>query len=113
MKKEYLESISNVKILEKEIYQNLSYEVWPMIKNSAEKGGMTPILKDQVKYYAEKFPNTMSILANSLTDTDGLDELKLFIMGIVDSGVQGSEIDTIRKFRDGGMMTNGGGVESE
>jgi hypothetical protein len=110
LKKEYFESVANVRILDKEIYQNLSYEVWPMVKNSAEQNGMTPILKDQVKYYAEKFPNAMKTLANSLTDTDGLDELKLFIMGIVDSGVQGSEIDTARKFRDGGMMANGGGV---
>ena len=105
LKAEYFESIANVKLIEKEVYQNLTYEVWPMILNTVKAEGVTPALEEEVREYCKKFPNTMSVLAKGLLKNNPKDpdptenELKLytFIAGQV-IGVPGSQIDTVNSF---------------
>ena len=98
LRQKYYESIAAIKMLEKEVYQNLTNVVWPMIKNSAEADGLTDKLKEEVMDYCKKFPNTMNILAAGLDDTDGLDDLKLFTdRESLAHMVSGSEIDAVRK----------------
>ena len=94
LKKQYFESIANVKMLEKEVYQNLTYEVWPMIKNSNQAEGLSPALAEEVRMYCKKYPNKMKLLAGSLMDTDTKEAiLKDFI--IKESDVIGVPIDLV------------------
>jgi len=95
LKKEYFESIANVKMIEKEIYQNLSYEVWPMILNSVKAEGLTPKLAEEVKEYCKKFPNTMLVLSGSLDASN--DALRILIGAEAVSG-SGAEIDSVHSF---------------
>ena len=98
LKIQYFESIANVKMIEKEVYSNLKADTWSMIKNSAETDGLKDKLKEDLTYFCSKFPNTMSVLSDSITDTDGLDELKIYIAQECDKyDTIGSEIDAIHK----------------
>ena len=98
LRQKYYESISAIKMVEKEVYQNLTNVVWPMIKNSAEADGLTDKLKEEITDYCKKFPNTMNVLAGGLDDTDGLDDLKLFTdRESLAHMVSGSEIDAVHK----------------
>jgi hypothetical protein len=71
LKKEYFESIANVKMIEKEIFQNVTYEVWPMMLNTLKKDGLTPNLIQEVTDYVKKFPNTMKLLSDSVDTIAG------------------------------------------
>lgn len=95
LKKEYFGSLSNVKMIDKEVYQNLSAEVWPMIKNSLEADGLTDALKAEVKEYVQKYPNKMRVLAGSLSLNDEKEAmLNDFIIGSI-SGQKGTDIDAV------------------
>ena len=59
----YFNSISNVKLIEKEMYRNLPGVVAPLIINDYEQNGLTDELKGNVSYYVEKFPNAMNLIA--------------------------------------------------
>ena len=97
LKQEYFESISNVKMIEKEVFQNLTYEVWPMILNTEKAEGLTTELQKEVMEYIHKFPNTMRLLAQSLPDTPNGDGLKHLIMVETEADMGGgSEIDRVR-----------------
>lgn len=102
LKIQYFESIANVKMIEKEVYSNLKADTWSMIKNSFESGGLTDKLKDSLTDYCSKFPNTMRVLAGSITPdqltTDLTGDLKGYILQECDKyDGRGSEIDAIHK----------------
>jgi hypothetical protein len=103
LKKEYFESISNVKMIEKEVFQNLTFEVWPMILNSKKAEGLTPALKEEVMEYIKKFPNSMRVLGESLPPDRGPvgDTLRHFIEAEVVTYIdKGTEIDRVRMLSD-------------
>ena len=101
LKIRYFESIANVKMVDKEVYSNLKADTWSMIKNSFESGrgdasstGLTDKLKEDLTYYCSKYPNTMSVLAGSLDES----ELKEYILEECNAyDGSGSEIDAIHK----------------
>lgn len=94
LKEEYFGSLANVKMVEKEVYQNLSYEVWPMIKKSNSEEGLTPALQEEVRIYCQKYPVKMTVLADSL---DGGDPKEAALRDFIDNNISGTgaEIDTI------------------
>lgn len=94
LKKEYIESVATVKMIEKEVYQNLAYEIWPMIVNSFEADGLTPTLKAEIKDYADKFPNRLRVLADGLS---GNDDLRDFVNESADNSTNPTEIDSLLK----------------
>lgn len=95
LKAEYFESIANVKMIEKEVFQNLTIEVWPMILNTDKAEGLTPALEAEVREYIQKFPNTMRVLAGSLAHPH--QQLRDLIMLETEADMgTGSEIDRVR-----------------
>lgn len=94
IKNEYAESVASVKMIEKEVYQNLAYEIWPMIVNSYEADGLTPTLKAEIKDYADKYPNRLRVLADGLT---GNEELRDFVNESADNSTNATEIDSLLK----------------
>lgn len=65
LKQEYYNSISNVKLLEKETLNNLPGVSFPMLINEFDANGISSELKTNVQYYVEKFPFTMDGLADA------------------------------------------------
>jgi hypothetical protein len=106
LKKEYFESISSVRMIEKEIYTNLTDAVWPMIKNTVEKEGYGAKTQAEVAEYCNKFPNTMKLLGDSIKASDASsDILKKDIAQLTQNPSNPSIIDTIHKFSDGGAVS--------
>jgi hypothetical protein len=63
LKMKYFNSISNVKLIEKEMYRNIPGVVAPLLINDYDQNGLTEELKGNISYYTEKFPNTMNLIA--------------------------------------------------
>jgi hypothetical protein len=64
LKMKYFNSISNVKVIEKEMLENLPGVVLPLVVNEFEKNGLNDELYENLVYYIQKFPNTMITLAS-------------------------------------------------
>ena len=98
LKREYMESVAPVKMIEKEVYQNLAYEIWPMIVNSYDADGLTPVLKAEIQDYADKFPNRLRVLAEGLARMSfSKEELKDFVDEAADKSTNATEIDSLLK----------------
>jgi hypothetical protein len=119
LKKEYYESISSVKMIEKEIYTNLTDAVWPMIINTVKNEGYGALTQKEVTEYCNKFPNTMRLLGDSIKGSDASsDLLKKDIAQLTSNPSTGglphwgrsnpSIIDTIHKFSNGGALAANG-----
>lgn len=59
LKMKYFNSISNVQLLDKEVFRNIPGVVMPLLINDFNENGLTPTLSDNIKYYTEKYPNRM------------------------------------------------------
>lgn len=65
LKEKYFNSLASVKLIEKEVHQNLTYDVFPMVLKSLEVDGFTTELRNEIDYYCASFPETMKILAET------------------------------------------------
>lgn len=66
LKIKYFNSLANIKLIEKEVYDNLPRPIWIMITNTFEsQQGLTDDVKKSIDYYAERFPNAIINLAGS------------------------------------------------
>lgn len=61
----YFNSLANIKLIEKEVYDNLPRPIWIMITNTFENEGLNDTVKKSIDYYAERFPNAIINLAGS------------------------------------------------
>jgi hypothetical protein len=65
LKVKYYNSISNVKIIDKEIFSNLA-DIYALIENTYKKdNGLSAVLKRDIDFYVEKYPNGMRVLSSS------------------------------------------------
>jgi hypothetical protein len=63
LKVKYYNSISSVRLIEKEIYTHLPGDIFAMMKNSCKADGLTDALKEEITDYCKKFPYQMIMLA--------------------------------------------------
>lgn len=63
LKMKYFNSISNVQLLDKEVFVNIPGVAMPLLINDFNENGLTPALSDNIKYYTEKYPNRMKKLS--------------------------------------------------
>jgi len=77
LKIRYYNSISNVQIIDKEIFANLP-DIFELIQNTFKKeNGLSAELKSNIDFYIEKYPNGMEVLANA---NSTIAEIKDYVM---------------------------------
>lgn len=102
LKEKYFNSLASVKLIEKEVHQNLTYDVFPMALKSLEVDGFTTELRNEIDYYCASFPETMKILAENYLKQDDANQKALadHILTETDKALAngtGTEIDKYSK----------------
>lgn len=76
----YLNSISSVRLLDKEVYTNASGYAWQLILNTFDANGLTDSLKMEIDYYCEKYPNLMTYQATRFLTNQEEEDLRDYIV---------------------------------